>query len=104
MIYAVRHGQTDWNKEGRLQGRKGLELNEEGVRQAEALREQLGAVAFDCVYSSPQARALQTAAIATGANVVVDDRLDVPADGNILKLSSGNGDFRIYNFKGRIGS
>lgn len=37
MIYAVRHGQTDLNKEGRLQGRAGLPLNKYGVEQAESL-------------------------------------------------------------------
>ena len=36
-IYVVRHGQTNVNAEHRAQGRKGLPLNEEGIKQAEAL-------------------------------------------------------------------
>ena len=34
MIYVIRHGQTDWNKEGRIQGQVNVPLNDEGVRLA----------------------------------------------------------------------
>ncbi|WNQ10959.1 histidine phosphatase family protein [Paenibacillus aurantius] len=77
MIYVVRHGQTDLNKEGRLQGRKGLPLNRQGREQAEALKNELTHIRFDYVYSSPQERAVQTAELATGAAVIIDERLDV---------------------------
>ncbi|MCF6137792.1 histidine phosphatase family protein [Pseudalkalibacillus berkeleyi] len=77
MIYVVRHGQTDLNKEGRLQGRLGLPLNEEGVKQAERLREDFVEVEFDFVFSSPQERAIQTGKIATGNEPIIDKRLDV---------------------------
>lgn len=77
MIYVIRHGQTNMNKEGRLQGRRGLPLNEEGVRQAEYLKQQLRHIRFDYVLSSPQERAMQTAEIATGMACMVDLRLDV---------------------------
>lgn len=77
MIYVIRHGQTDWNKEGRLQGRRGLPLNEEGVRQAENLKQQLSHIRFDYVFSSPQKRAQETAEITTGIACITDSRLDV---------------------------
>jgi probable phosphoglycerate mutase len=77
MIYVIRHGQTDLNKEGRLQGRQGLPLNEVGIKQAECLRDNLQNIKFDYVYSSPQERAVQTAEIATGIKVLTDKRLDV---------------------------
>lgn len=77
MIYVVRHGQTDWNKDRKMQGRMGVPLNVHGVEQAEALKEEIQKVKFDFVFSSPQERAVQTAEIITGAQVVVDDRLDV---------------------------
>ena len=77
MIYVVRHGQTNMNKEGRLQGRKGLPLNAEGIRQAEELRGKLEQTTFDYVFSSPQERAIQTAEIATGKTCIIDTRLDV---------------------------
>ncbi|WP_391209922.1 histidine phosphatase family protein [Psychrobacillus sp. L4] len=77
MIYVVRHGQTDLNKEGRMQGRLGLPLNASGIEQAELLRDELQNIKFDYVFSSPQERAIQTAEIATGIKVIIDTRLDV---------------------------
>jgi uncharacterized phosphatase len=77
MIYAVRHGQTDLNRDGRLQGRNGLPLNDKGRKQAERLREQLSGIKFDYVYSSPQKRALETAEISTGMHPIIEPRLDV---------------------------
>ena len=77
MIYVIRHGQTDLNQEGRLQGRNGLPLNDFGVQQAEELKNDLNKINFDNVFSSPQERAVQTAEIATEMTPVVDSRLDV---------------------------
>jgi uncharacterized phosphatase len=77
MIYVIRHGQTNLNKEGRLQGRNGLPLNDFGVQQAEELKTQINKINFDHVFSSPQERAVQTAEIATAMTPVVDPRLDV---------------------------
>ncbi len=64
-IYFVRHGQTDWNAEGRLQGQRDIALNAEGLRQAGALAERLAAAAgpdlphFDFV-ASPLLRTRRT--------------------------------------------
>lgn len=77
MIYVVRHGQTDLNKERKMQGRMGLPLNDIGIYQAKALREKLQSIKFDYVFSSPQERAVQTAEIVTGVRAVLDDRLEV---------------------------
>ncbi|RTR34014.1 histidine phosphatase family protein [Robertmurraya yapensis] len=89
MIYVIRHGQTDFNKERRLQGRVGLPLNEVGIEQAVKLRNHLNEIAFDYIFSSPQERAIQTAEIVTGKKTITDRRLDVfdlgEADG--LKIS-----------------
>ncbi|UOE95209.1 histidine phosphatase family protein [Alkalihalobacillus sp. LMS39] len=77
MIYVIRHGQTDLNKERRMQGRRGLPLNEYGIEQANALREKLQDIDFDFVFTSPQKRAVQTAEIVTGKRAILDERLNV---------------------------
>ncbi|WP_237664392.1 histidine phosphatase family protein [Sutcliffiella horikoshii] len=59
MIFVIRHGQTDFNKEGRMQGRNGLPLNEEGLRQSNVLKGKLKDVEFHYVFSSLQQRAVQ---------------------------------------------
>ena len=76
-IYVVRHGQTDLNKEKRIQGRKGEPLNEEGKKQAEKLAQELQEIKFDIVISSPQERAVQTAQIISGISPTIDNRIDV---------------------------
>ena len=67
-IYFVRHGQTDYNDEGRVQGHVDIPLNEKGIRQAGQARDFFrgNGVSFDRVYSSPLHRALKTAQIISG--------------------------------------
>ncbi|MGM0847059.1 MAG: histidine phosphatase family protein [Bacillota bacterium] len=62
-ICIVRHGQTDWNKERRLQGRTDIELNKEGERQAALARNFLKDGEWDAVITSPLLRAKRTAEI-----------------------------------------
>jgi len=77
-IYIVRHGETEWNRDGKLQGWKDAPLTEKGKKQAEALRERLEEVEFDAVYCSPSGRTLKTAEIAlNGKDISVkkDERI-----------------------------
>jgi broad specificity phosphatase PhoE len=60
-IVLIRHGQTEWNRIERFRGRIDVPLNEEGHRQAQAVARRLSSWHIDGVYSSPLARALQTA-------------------------------------------
>lgn len=60
-IVLVRHGETDWNRVRRFQGQNGVELNEIGRAQAEALAFTLREEPLQAIYSSPLARAIQTA-------------------------------------------
>lgn len=63
-LYLVRHGETEYNRKGVVQG-GGIDstLNETGVAQAEALAERLSTVSVDTVYASTMRRAKQTAAV-----------------------------------------
>jgi phosphoserine phosphatase len=57
----VRHGETDWNRQGRFQGQIDIPLNENGRAQAAAAGEFLRKVSFDRAYSSSMSRPRQTA-------------------------------------------
>lgn len=59
----VRHGETDWNSLGKLQGRQDIPLNEIGVLQAIECREFLKSTNWDVIISSPLKRAKETAEI-----------------------------------------
>lgn len=64
-FYIFRHGETDYNKQGRWQGQGvNLPLNETGVAQAKALATKLENLGVEIIYASPLKRALQTAQIA----------------------------------------
>lgn len=65
-LYLVRHGQTLWNLEGRLQGWKDSSLTDHGINQAKKAKKALENIPFDAIYSSDRGRALQTATIITG--------------------------------------
>lgn len=62
-IYLIRHGETEWNKIGRLQGNSDVKLSPEGIRQAQLLAEHAPFYAVDAIYSSDLSRAVTTAKI-----------------------------------------
>ena len=77
-VIAIRHGETEWNRERRMQGSTDSVLSDLGWEQARALGRRLGAVAFDALYSSDLKRAHDTArcvADVTGHAIVLDSRL-----------------------------
>jgi len=78
MIYFVRHGETDYNKQGLVQGQLDIPLNENGILQAQTLRDNLKDLNYDLIYCSPLNRALTTAKIINeGHNkeIIIDSRL-----------------------------
>ena len=62
-FYIVRHGQTDWNIQMRLQGHTNIPLNEVGQEQANEIAKTLKNIHFDAIYSSDLDRAVQTTEI-----------------------------------------
>jgi len=77
-VLLIRHGETEWNREGRMQGHIDIPLSQEGVTQALRLAERFAGEAFDALVSSDLRRAFQTAeriAAGSGRPVLVDARL-----------------------------
>lgn len=62
-LILIRHGETDWNVEGRYQGQADPPLNEQGLAQARVLAIELRCVGLEVLYASPLSRARQTARI-----------------------------------------
>ena len=93
LVYMIRHGQTDWNAEGRLQGQKDIPLNAIGRRQASenglALKAALGAAAEDFDYvASPLGRTRETMELVRGAMGL--DPLAYRTDDRLVEVSFGD--------------
>ncbi|MCB2290335.1 histidine phosphatase family protein [Clostridium sp. CS001] len=65
-LYITRHGETEWNTEGRMQGWNDSPLTKLGIHQAHWLYERLKDIDFNVIYSSPTGRAYKTAEILKG--------------------------------------
>ena len=77
-LILIRHGETVWNKERRMQGHSDSPLSEKGLRQAQLLGKRMAQMKFDALYSSDSGRAHHTArcvAEATGHRIIVEPRL-----------------------------
>ena len=76
-LYVVRHGQTDQNVLGLVQGDTESDLTEKGIEDAKALQELVASLDIDVVVSSPLRRALDTAKLITNntKDIIIDERL-----------------------------
>ena len=86
-IFLVRHGETAWNAEDRMQGQvQHVRLNEKGIRQSKLLANRLAGENIDVVYSSPMERALQTAEIISevhGVSIITHSGLAERTHGSV---------------------
>lgn len=77
-LYLFRHGETDWNKEGRCQYSIDTELNETGLQQAKENAKLLKDFDIECIYASPLKRAYKTGQILAemiNVNIEIVDNL-----------------------------
>lgn len=96
-IYIVRHGQTHCNTKGEYYGRLDVPLNQEGIKQIQALEPSLRDIEFDYVYSSNTKRTLESLKI-SGSHlynkVQIDERL--------LELDFGDFEGKTYEEIGTL--
>ena len=83
-LYIVRHGETQWNTEGRLQGQADIPLNEKGRAIARATAMGMKEIHFDAAFTSPLIRARETAQIILG-----DRKISLEQDERIQEISFG---------------
>ncbi len=99
ILFLFRHGETDWNREGRLQGHTDTPLNPTGLVQAEALARRLRPHRLDAVLSSDLSRALTTGRI-------IAEALGLPltSDPGLRETSVGEAEGLIWaDAKARFG-
>lgn len=84
-ILLARHGETDWNLQGRVQGHTDTPLNATGLEQARALADQLAREPLLAVYTSDLVRARDTAAIVADLH-----GLDVKLDPDLREKNFGS--------------
>lgn len=92
-LYVVRHGQTDYNKAGRIQGQIDIHLNSEGIKQAEEVSKKFQNVKVDIIISSTLSRAYDTAKI---ISKVLDVKEIIKSD-KIIERSFGELEGKILN-------
>lgn len=84
ILDCIRHGESLYNAEGRIQGHIDIPLSELGWRQAEAAADALRGEPIEAVFSSPLTRAVQTAEI-----VAAGHHLPVECDARLMEIAAG---------------
>lgn len=88
----MRHGETDWNKQRRLQGQSDIPLNPYGVELAEKTAEGLKEIHFDAAFSSPLKRAQKTAEIVMG-----DRPVEIVTDKRLMEINFGESEGQEFD-------
>lgn len=87
-IYIVRHGETPWNIERKLQGQSNTELNEFGCILAVKTGIGMKDIAFDKVYSSPLIRSYKTTELIVAENVA-SENIEIISDDRLKEIGFG---------------
>ncbi|WP_163324391.1 histidine phosphatase family protein [Draconibacterium mangrovi] len=90
-ITIIRHGETVWNRQKRIQGQRNSKLSENGITQAELVAEALAKREFDVLVSSDLERAVETANI-------INKQLVLPHEYNVNLRERSFGIFEGKNF------
>ncbi len=93
-IYIIRHGETEANAQGFMQGWSDGPLNEDGIKLAQITGEKLKGIRFDAAFSSPLKRAKETAELVLKAS---DNDCPLYLDDRIKEINMG--DYEGRNFK-----
>lgn len=83
-VYIIRHGETEYNKRGILQGNINSPLLEESVKKARELNKWADNIDFDIVMSSNLDRAFNT------AKIIIDDKYDIQKNDDISEMTFGS--------------
>ena len=94
LIYIIRHGETDANLLGRLQGWNNNPLNENGVRLAKITGKNMKDIKFDKCISSPLIRAKDTARLILEES---ENNIPIEIDERIKEISMGEWEDRDFN-------
>lgn len=84
-IYLIRHGETEWNRIGKVQGREDIPLNDTGRDQARECAKALQGTGIKTIITSPLSRAVETARIIAGN----DDGIEILVDEDLIERDFG---------------
>lgn len=90
-LFIVRHGETDWNKKGLVQGKIDISLNETGIKQAKEIKNKININDIDVCFTSPLKRAMET------AKIITNGKLDLIIEDQIIERGFGSLDGKYYN-------
>lgn len=90
-VFLCRHGESDYNREGRIQGDSDFaKLTGHGVRQSELLKKRLDKKKFDAMYSSPLRRSMET------SHIVRPNGMDILTDKGLKERDFGEFEGRVW--------
>ena len=99
MLFSTRHGETDWNLYGKVQGKADILLNSKGIEQAKETMEKLKEENIDFIICSPLKRAKQTAEIINSEKnipIIFDERVSERDFGEMEGMCKDDFDFQTF--------